>query len=434
MNYQETVQYIFSKTVAFQRVGQSAYKEDLENIKVLCKHLNHPEKAFQSIHIGGTNGKGSTASILTSVLVENNLNVGKFTSPHYFDFRERIQIGNEFISETDVIEFIEKTKLFIEEIRPSFFEITTAMAFWYFQKEQVDIAVIEVGLGGRLDSTNIISPILSVITNISIDHQAILGNTIEEIANEKAGIIKPNTPVIIGKTQEKSQSIFQKAAAQNHSTIHFADQELKLTSSYLNVKEGIHKITLHNKQNEIHLSTSLFGHYQQENIQTAYRAFQTLQPMLQLKQNSFQNGLTNLDENTFFIGRFQLLSKKPLTITDSCHNLDGIRTFLNQIETIQYQQLYIVYGCVSDKDASKIIEQFPKDAHLVLTEPSIPRKMSVTQLEKIAQAKNRAFTTFTNVKSAINFCKKQATKEDLIVVIGSIFLIADVLNEKKHQK
>lgn len=429
MNYQETVHYIFSKTTAFQRVGQSAYKENLANIQSLCSFLNHPEKAFKTIHIGGTNGKGSTASILSSVLIENNFNVGKFTSPHYLDFRERIQINNNFITEEAVIEFIEKIKPLIEKIRPSFFEITTAMAFWYFKKQNVDIAVIEVGLGGRLDSTNIISPLLSVITNISIDHQAILGNTVKEIATEKAGIIKPNTPVIIGKTQEESRPVFLQKAKENQSTIYFADQDLTILSHKIDIKKGFHQIHFNNEKNKTELifNTTLFGNYQQKNIQTAYKAFQVLKPMLYLTDASFQKGLDNLENNTFLIGRFQVIQKEPLTIADSCHNQAGVQSFLKQIEAIPHKTLHIIYGCVSDKDASEILTLFPKDANLVLTEPSILRKMPISHLEEIAKGIFKQYETKETVKLAFEYCQANASKNDIILVLGSIFLIADLL-------
>lgn len=429
MNYQETVQYIFKKTTSFQRIGQSAYKEDLANIKALCAFLNHPEKAFKTIHIGGTNGKGSTASILTSVFMENQRKVGKFTSPHYLDFRERIQVDGKFITEQAVVDFIEKTQSIIEEIQPSFFEITTAMAFWYFHSQKVEIAVIEVGLGGRLDSTNIISPLLSIITNISIDHQAILGNTIEEIAKEKAGIIKPNTPVIIGKTQEESRPIFIKKAKENNSNIYFADQDLNILSSKVDIKQGFHQIQLESicNRKEIHLMTNLFGDYQQKNIRTAYKAFQVLKPILNLTTSSFQKGLSNIENNTFLIGRFQVIEKKPLTIADSCHNQAGVETFLAQLKSIPYRHLYIIYGCVSDKDASEIINLFPKDAKLILTEPSIPRKMEISRLEKFAKECFTEYDTKRDVKAAFHHCKRIANQDDIILIFGSIFLVADLL-------
>ncbi len=426
MNYIETIDYLYSLLPMYQREGAVAYKENLGNINELLLGLNNPHQSFKSIHIAGTNGKGSTSHILTSILMEAGYQVGTYTSPHYLDFRERIGVNGTYISEQAVIDFVALMQNNIERIKPSFFELTVAMSFWYFKEQLVDIAVIEVGLGGRLDSTNVIQPLLSVITNIGFDHQHLLGNSLQEIATEKAGIIKPNTPVVIGKTQPETEQLFQSVANQNQCIIRFADQEYSIQSAGWNPSGQ--SIILQSKQEEfsIEFETDLLGNYQLENIRTAFCAYSQLSYELNLTLSSFTRGLRVVNKNSKLIGRFQIVHQKPTVIADSSHNESGIREFLSQALTIPYNRLWIIYATVSDKDVSKIIPYFPKTATIILTEASVPRKMPVVELESY-------FTEFTNVilmpdsKQAYAFVLDEAKENDLILMFGSIFLVADLL-------
>lgn len=426
MNYQQTTEFLFKRFASYQQHGSKAFKNDLANIIALCKHLEEPQNSFRSIHVGGTNGKGSCANILTSVFMEASYKVGTFTSPHYFDFRERIRINGTCISENDVVQFTEMIMDFILEIQPSFFEITVAMAFWYFRKEKVDIAIIEVGLGGRLDSTNNIQPELSIITNIGYDHQQFLGNSLKEIAIEKAGIIKKNIPVVIGKTQAETKKEFEKIARQKNSQIHFADQTITAEFGKINFETLYREVKIF-FDNELKLQTDspLLANFQRENIQSTYLAFELLKSKFHLSEKHFQLGLQNLNVNSRIIGRWEVIGKQPLIIADSCHNEQGVEEFFKQISKKDVQELHIIYGCVSDKNVKKIMAHFPPYAQIYLTQPSIERKMNIEKLQSFFP-KNTA--TFPDLATALSSVKNLAKENDIITIIGSIFLISDLAN------
>ncbi|MCF6185383.1 MAG: bifunctional folylpolyglutamate synthase/dihydrofolate synthase, partial [Bacteroidales bacterium] len=338
MTYQETITYLFSKLPMYQRQGKSAFKKNMNNIIALCEHSDNPQNKFKSIHIAGTNGKGSVSHILASVLQTSGYKTGLYTSPHLKDFRERIKINGEMISEEEVINYVEENKSFFEELQPSFFEMTVALAFKYFADENVDIAVIEVGLGGRLDSTNIINPELSVITNISIDHTQFLGETLSQIAGEKAGIIKEKTPVVIGEYQEDIVHIFSETAFKKKSPVYFADKEYytdyeMMTADYkqiLNIKRN-------NKTEYSNLKTDLFGGWQNKNIITALKSLEILNQDFNISKENIYNGILNIKKNTNFIGRWQILAYNPLTITDTGHNEAGIKEVVRQIKKTPYK-------------------------------------------------------------------------------------------------
>ena len=402
MDYKKTVDYLFQRLPFYQREGSIAYKKDIGNIIYATKHLNNPHKKFKSIHIAGTNGKGSTAHMLKSILMESGLKIGLYSSPHIKDLRERIKINGEMISKKDVISFVKENKKKFEKIDLSFFEFMVALSFDYFAKKKVDIAIIETGLGGRLDSTNIITPILSIITNISIDHTNLLGNTIEKIALEKAGIIKKNIPVVIGK-KDKTKAIFNRIAKEKKSII-----------TYSNKKE---------------YESDLKGKYQAENINTAATAISVLQKIVDFKINSkhISSGLLNTVKNTGILGRWQTLKKRPLIICDIGHNVDGIKNVVEQIKSIKYRKLHFVFGTVNDKEIIKILVQLPKDAEYYFCEANIPRAMNCKKLKKLASKYNLTGKEYQNVKEALKCAEMNSDGDDLIFIGGSTFVVSEIL-------
>ena len=425
MNYQDSIDWLFSQTASYQQEGATALKVNLTNILALCDVLNNPQHSLTSIHVGGTNGKGSTTHLLTSILMESGYKTATFTSPHYVDFRERIRINGQYIPKEKVIEFIRLIQVHIPNIQPSFFELTFAMALWYFAQEDVDIAVIEVGLGGRLDSTNIIQPLLSIITNIGLDHQQFLGTSLPEIASEKAGIIKANTPVIIGSSQPEVANVFITKAEQEEAPIYFADQELEIVSDNINIKTGERTIEFSNQWS---ISTSLLGKFQAQNIRTAIFAATQLQQFLAISATAIQLGIKHIQRNSTLIGRFQIMRTEPLVIIDSSHNAEGVEQFLQQIKDLSYNELHIIYGCVSDKDVSKIEPLLIRNSHLYLTQPSVPRKLTVTLLRTyFSEQDYQSIQTFSSVEEAYLQAQQQAQQNDLIILFGSIFLISDLL-------
>ena len=340
MTYQDTLNWMFSQLPMYQKQGQSAYKTDLGNTILLVNHLQHPHKKFKSIHVAGTNGKGSTSHMLASILQEAGYKVGLYTSPHLKDFRERIKINGKEVSKHYVIGFIKRNKAFFETNRLSFFEMTVGMAFEYFSKEKVDVAIVEVGLGGRLDSTNIITPEVSVITNIGIDHTQFLGNTLESIAFEKGGIIKPNVPVVIGETQKETAFVFKNLAQKNNSKIVFADKEVS----------NVYK-------------TDLLGNYQSKNVKTAVETIKRLNEKgFDISNDNLEKGLLNVISNTALMGRWQVLNEKPKTVCDTGHNREGLSYVVNQLAEEKFESLHIVFGVVNDKEVSSIIDLLPKNA------------------------------------------------------------------------
>jgi len=405
MTYQETVNWMFKQLPIFQNQGKSAYKSDLTNIILLDNHLNHPHKHFKSIHVAGTNGKGSTSHMLASILQEAGYKVGLYTSPHLKDFRERIKINGEFVSEQFVIDFIKYNKPFFETHQLSFFEMTVGMAFDYFSEQKIDIAIIEVGLGGRLDSTNIITPLVSVITNIGFDHMQFLGNTLEAIAFEKAGIIKPIIPVVIGETQKETKPVFIEVARNNKADISFADREIK----------------------EIY-SSDLKGDYQIHNIKTVIQTIQKLpKDKFKISKENIQKGLFNVVKNTGLRGRWEVLQNKPKVICDVAHNKEGLHYIMRQLEKEQYKQLHIVFGVVNDKDLLSILPLMPKQANYYFCKPNIERGLDAYVLEKAFRDSGFNGNAYSSVKSAFENAIENAKIDDLIYVGGSTFVVAEVI-------
>lgn len=431
MNYQQTLDYLFSQLPMFQRIGAAAYKADLNNTIAICKLLGNPENKFKSIHIAGTNGKGSTSHMLASVLQSAGLKVGLYTSPHLKDFRERIKINGELISEKYVIDFVEKHRTDFEKIQPSFFEMTVGLAFDYFANEKVDIAVIEVGLGGRLDSTNVITPDVSVITNISLDHTALLGNSIEKIAKEKAGIIKTGISVVIGESQIDSKSVFTKTAKEKNTSIVFADEIYKAKnvshkkSNHLFLKLDIEKNGSIQYEN---IESELLGLYQQKNIATVLCTIDKLNEKgFQLTEEIIRSGMKNTISNTGLLGRWQILSEHPLVIADTAHNEAGIAEVLNQINHTPHQKLHFVLGMVRDKDISKILLMLPKNAIYYFCKANIPRALPAFELSMEAKKVGLKGEVYACVHDALIAAKENAKENDLVFIGGSTFTVAEVV-------
>jgi dihydrofolate synthase/folylpolyglutamate synthase len=404
MNYQETLDWMFEQLPMFQRVGAIAFKKDLTNTLALAKYLNNPHHQFKSIHVGGTNGKGSTSHMLASVLMEAGYKVGLYTSPHLKDFRERIRINGVMISEEEVVKFIATNKVFLEQQKLSFFEMTVGMAFHLFAKYQVDYAVIEVGLGGRLDSTNIINPQVSVITNIGYDHMQFLGDTLPLIAAEKAGIIKQNTPVVIGEYQEEVFTVFKDKAAELHAPLFVAEDMIK--GDY---------------------QTVLMGNYQQKNVKTVVQTVKVLQNLgIEISEQHLKIGLLNVLKNTHLKGRWQVLQENPKVICDTAHNKEGLTYVLKQLQEEKFEQLHIVLGMVNDKEISKILTMFPKNACYYFCKPNIPRGLETTILQQEAISVGLSGKTFASVNEAYSHAIANAAKTDLVFVGGSTFVVAEL--------
>lgn len=405
MNYQQTLDYLFSQLPMFQRVGASAYKADLNNTIELCKLLHHPEKKFKSIHIAGTNGKGSTSHMLASILQEAGYKVGLYTSPHLKDFRERVKINGEMIGEQEVIDFVIKHQSEFEKINLSFFEWTVGLAFDYFSKKQVDIAVIETGLGGRLDSTNVITPLVSVITNIGKDHTQFLGDTLEKIASEKAGIIKENIPIVIGETQQETQQVFIDKALEKSAKIFFADKII--ATNY---------------------DSDLKGIYQEKNKKTVLAAIQQLMNSgFSIAEENIKNGLLNVVKNTGLLGRWQILSENPLTICDTGHNEAGIKEVLKQISLTKHKHLHCVFGAVNDKEIDSILSMLPKNATYYFCQAKIPRALDVNVLYTKAKDFELKGNPYDSVENAIKQAKANASANDFVFVGGSTFVVAEAI-------
>jgi len=426
MNYEETVQYIYNRMPLFQMVGKSGYKEGLDGMIALDDYLNHPHHSFKSIHIGGTNGKGSCSHTIASFLQEHGYKVGLFTSPHLKDFRERIRVNGEMIPKDYVKNFIEKHQPFIERICPSFFEVTFAMAMDYFREEKVDYAVLEVGLGGRLDSTNIIQPIVSVITNISLDHQNILGDTELDIAREKAGIIKAHTPVIIGEAQGEIKELFCKKAESVNAPIRFAEQ---IEAKKLKEEEIDGTPCQIFQIGDSIVPTPLLGDYQIKNMATCRMAIETISLVEKffLSEAELQRGFQNVIRNTHLLGRWQILNKKPYTVCDTGHNVGGITYVAKQLQNIPHDNIRIVFGMVGDKDVSHVLELLPKDAIYYFTRASIKRAMEEDKLQAIAETKGLHGNCYHTVQDALEAAKKEASPNDIIYIGGSTYVVAEIL-------
>lgn len=403
MTYQETLDWMFGQLPMYQQKGAAAMNAKLDNIISFCNVLDNPEKKFKSIHVAGTNGKGSSSHMLASILQEAGYKVGLYTSPHLKDFRERIKINGKVVSEDFVVNFIEQHKPFLEYQKLSFFEMTVGMAFSYFAEEDVDIAIVEVGLGGRLDSTNIITPVVSLITNIGMDHTQFLGDTLEKIALEKAGIIKPKVPVVISETQPETKMIFNLIAHQLKSAIVFADDQ---------PAKGY--------------TTDLLGEYQKKNINGVVAAISQLKGF-DVPEESISKGLVNVIKNTGLLGRWQILQQNPLVVCDTAHNKEGLQLVLNQVQKQTYYQLHIVLGFVSDKDVKSVLQLFPKEAHYYFVRPSIPRGLDVGTLEEIAKEQGLMGEKYMSVQQGFQKALDNADDEDMIYVGGSTFVVAEVV-------
>lgn len=405
MTYQDTLNWLFSQLPMYQRQGKTAYKADLSNTLKLAKYLGNPERGFKSVHVAGTNGKGSTSHMLASVLQEAGYKVGLYTSPHLKDFRERIRINGNPVSKQFVIGFIKQNKSFFEANQLSFFEMTVGMAFKYFSKEKVDIAVVEVGLGGRLDSTNIITPEVSVITNIGFDHMQFLGNTLKAIAFEKGGIVKPKIPVIIGETQEETKTVFNDLAKKNQSKIVFADKEVS----------------------QVYMS-DLGGVYQNKNIKTAIQTVEELQEIgFEISQKNLKQGLLNVVKNTELLGRWQILQNEPKVICDTGHNREGLIHVMNQLLNEVYNSLHIIFGVVNDKNLDSIIDLLPTEATYYFCKPNIPRGLDAEELKRIFNEYDFKGETCNSVKEAYKIALKQANSDDLIFIGGSTFVVSEII-------
>ncbi|WP_410880847.1 bifunctional folylpolyglutamate synthase/dihydrofolate synthase [Myroides sp. DW712] len=405
MTYQETVLWMFEQLPMYQQQGAIAYKADLSNIEKLTAHLNHPEKALQMLHIAGTNGKGSTSSMLAAILQEAGYKVGLYTSPHLKDFRERIKINGEEIAETFVVDFIATNKSFFEQESLSFFEMTVGMAFQYFKEKQVDIAVIEVGMGGRLDATNIITPLVSVITNIGKDHVAFLGDTLEAIAGEKAGIIKKGVPVVIGEYVVETKPVFIAKAKEMNSPIYFASETYASNT----------------------WTSDLKGVYQQKNIRTVRQVIELLRKEWKISEEQERIGLQHVVQNTKLQGRWQILQEQPKVIADTAHNEHGITIVMEQLKTEQYKQLYVVFGVVNDKDLQSVLPFLPQEAKYFFAKPSIFRGLDAKVLAEKAKEFGLEGEVCDSIPEAYAKAKSEARAEDLIYIGGSTFVVAEIL-------
>jgi dihydrofolate synthase/folylpolyglutamate synthase len=402
--YQSTITWLFEQFPSYQNIGYPAYKPDLGNIRELCSFLDHPEKNLRFIHVAGTNGKGSVSSMLASILTESGQKTGLFTSPHLIDFRERIRVNGEMISESDVVSFCDLIRSYKWDDTPSFFEITFGMALWHFYKQGTTICVIETGLGGRLDATNIIQPIISVITNISLEHTQFLGNTLTEIAREKAGIIKMNTPVVIGESTTETAPVFNQIANERFAPL------IDCTNSHTNIQ----------------YKPPLLGNYQHTNLRTVLQTLRVLNSIgMVINDTQIEAGLLHLQKNTGFMGRMQVVSKDPVIILDVSHNEDGILKTLESLANMNQGELHIIYGSSSDKDYKKIVSLFPKNAQLNFCTFKNQRSLTLGQFEQLNRDLSANHSIYTDVNQALTMVNSVAKKQDTILIFGSFFLAAD---------
>ncbi len=424
MNYSETLTYLYNSAPLFQHIGKGAYKEGLTNTHLLDEYFGHPHHKFRTIHVAGTNGKGSCSHTIAAVLQAAGYKTGLYTSPHLIDFRERIRVNGQPISQEFVVDFVEQHRAFFEPLHPSFFELTTAMAFLYFAQEEVDIAVIEVGLGGRLDCTNIIHPDLCVITNISFDHVQFLGDTLAKIATEKAGIIKPQIPVVIGETTPETKPVFQQQAVEMQAPIHFAEEE-HFVQQREYTQEGY---CLYQTTNYSNLIGELGGFCQEKNTNTILSALQCLQQAgYHINESHIREGFANVCKLTGLMGRWQRLEEHPTIICDTGHNVGGISYITKQLAIQKYDKLHLVIGMVNDKDISGVLKLLPSEASYYFTQASVQRALPAGKVKELAQTFNLHGEAYPDVKSALIAAKEKAAPEDLIFIGGSSFIVADLL-------
>jgi dihydrofolate synthase / folylpolyglutamate synthase len=430
MTYQQTIDYLYAQLPMFQRIGTAAYKKDLTNTLTLCGRLDNPHRTFPTIHVAGTNGKGSVSFMLAAIFQAAGYKTGLYVSPHYKDFRERIRVNGEYITKKHVVQFVKYQKVEFETIKPSFFEMTVALAFDYFRAEKVDIAIIETGLGGRLDSTNIVSPLVSVITNISFDHTNLLGNTLELIAGEKAGIIKPKTPVVIGEEQAETRPVFERKALEMNASIVFASRNYRCEKVATDELEHAHfNIFKDDKLLYENLKLNATGDYQSKNLATVLQTIAALPTPFKrdLNEKVIRYGLENLKQLTQFMGRWQVIGQNPTIVCDSAHNEGGITLALEQLNQLKFNQLHIVIGFVSDKDWAKTLALFPKKAIYYFAKADIPRGLNAEILCAEAQKMGFNGNAYESVRAAFGHARQYADKKDLIFVGGSIFVVGEVL-------
>lgn len=429
MTYPQTLEFLLSQLPAYHRIGKAAYKSDLKNAILLDNYFGNPHLSYPSVHIAGTNGKGSVSHMIASVLQEAGYRTGLYTSPHLKDFRERIKVNGAMITENEVVSFVSKHKKIFESLKPSFFEMTVAMAFNYFAESMVDVTVIEVGLGGRLDSTNIINPVLSVITNIGHDHMDLLGNTFEKIAGEKAGIIKRNVPVIISETQTDTKSVFISKAKESDSPIYFADRNFscKLAQNTNPFAGRKYVMTELSTDRKIEGEIMLGGDYQSKNLQAVFNAFEVLKDRFEVTDKDMTEGIRKTITNTGLSGRWQVLGTNPLTICDTGHNKEGLEYVLDQIRRIPKSKLHIVLGFVNDKDLKSVLPLFPADAQYYFTKASVPRALNEVSLKMEAEKYGLKGESFSHVATALASARKTAGLSDLIFIGGSTFIVAEVV-------
>ena len=435
MNYQQTIEYLYNQLPVFHRIGAKAFKADLSNTIALCEHLGNPQNKFKSIHVAGTNGKGSTSHLLAAILQSAGYRTGLYTSPHLKDFTERFRINGKKIKKSRITAFVKQNKFFLEKLEPSFFEMSVALAFDFFANEKVDIAVIEVGLGGRLDSTNIIMPELSVITNIGYDHTDILGDTLPKIATEKAGIIKQNVPVVISEKHVETENVFLEKAKSTDSPIFFAEDFYFLETP----KNKIHKmiVDVYNVENAErrpqvfmkNLTSQLFGKYQLKNIGGVLKSVEILQNLgYKISEKNIRKGISEVCDLTGLKGRWQILISKPLTICDTGHNEHGIKILLEQIEELKPKNIHFVIGFVKDKDVKSVLELFPKSANYYFCEANSPRSLAAENLMELAKSIGLHGYSILNVNDAIKKAQENAQTDDLVFVCGSNYLVAEIEN------
>lgn len=441
MTYTETLDYLFNSLPMYHRIGQAAYKADITHTLQMMEHLGNPERKFRSIHVAGTNGKGSVSHTLASILMQAGYKVGLYTSPHLVDFRERIRTNGEMIAKESVVDFVSQHRAFMQSLDLSFFEMTVGMAFDHFAREQVDVAVVEVGMGGRLDSTNVITPDLSIITNIGLDHTQFLGNTLQQIAGEKAGIIKPDVPVVVGETHPDTRPVFEAKAREMDAPIYFADKHFQIQEE--THEPSLHDTDLHfrvlcDHDNPLALpaiaySSPLSGQYQLHNLATLFQALSVLSRNgYSFTPHHVVKGLQRTIIDTGLHGRWERVADNPVTICETAHNADGIRSMLQKLSLLPYRQLHLIYGCVNDKDYRSILQMLPRERTThYYSQPSVPRRLPVEQLVATAAELDLQGKAYPDVHEAIASARSAADPEhDLVLVTGSIFLVADAFSKK----
>jgi dihydrofolate synthase/folylpolyglutamate synthase len=430
MDYNQTLEWLFSQLPMFQRVGKAAYKPDLSNTIQLLEKLGNPQEKFKAIHVAGTNGKGSVSHMIASILQEAGYKTGLYTSPHLKDFRERIRINGNVIDESDVVDFVEKNKITFEELSPSFFEMTVALAYQLFAREEVDFAVLETGMGGRLDSTNVSYPVVTAITNIGYDHMQFLGESLEQIAKEKAGIIKEKVPLVVGKTQEEIRHVFEEMASAKNAPIVFADAHFSLRKVETREKNMmVYDVWYDNEMYLEKLESPLLGNYQAGNLATTFQVVELLNRhgYTEVDRETIREGVARIVENTALIGRWQVVNTNPLTICDTAHNAEGLQAVVNQIQETNFENLHFVFGMVNDKSPESILYLLPKNATYYFCRPDIPRGMEVDELRQHAFKAGLRGEAYNSVMHAFNSAINNAGVHDLVFVGGSTFVVAEIV-------